>query len=121
MTPAKFRKLALALPEAVESSHMGHPDFRVGGKIFATLSGPGHSRAMVKLTEDQQHALTRSMPDVFTAVPGGWGRQGATYVGLPKADAAAVSDALQMAWRNTAPKKLLSLHPTTRRGRKTRK
>lgn len=120
MTPAKFRKLALALPEAVEASHMGHPDFRVGGKIFATLSGPAHRRAMVKLTEGQQHAFTRSMPDVFTAVPGAWGRQGATYVALPKADATAMSDALLMAWRNTAPKRLLSLHPTTGRRRKAR-
>lgn len=99
---------------------MGHPDFRVGGKIFATLSGPGHRRAMVKLTGDQQHALTRSMPNVFTAVPGAWGRQGATYVVLPEADADAISDALLMAWRNTAPRKLVSIGRPAGKGRKAR-
>jgi hypothetical protein len=110
MTAEEFRSLALSLPEAAEQSHMEHPDFRVRGKIFATLGYPDGDRAMVKLTHDQQEALTRSRPELFAPVPGGWGRRGATYVTLQAADAATVYDALLMAWRNTAPKGLVKLH-----------
>jgi hypothetical protein len=110
MTAEEFQSLALSLPEATEQSHMGHPDFRVRGKIFATLSYPDPGRAMVKLTPEQQEALTRSRPELFAPVPGGWGRRGATYVTLQAADRAAVDDALLMAWRNTAPKGLVKLH-----------
>ena len=106
MTADDFRRLALALPETVEQSHMGHPDFRVGGKIFATLSAAG-DRGMVKLTVDQQEVLCASEPALFAPVPGGWGRHGSTHVILPAADEAAVRSALAMAWRNTAPAKLL--------------
>ena len=112
MTAEEFRSLALSLPEAVEQSHMDHPDFRVRGKIFATLGYPDSGRAMVKLVHEEQEALTRARPEVFAPVPGGWGRRGATYVTLASADAAAVYDALLMAWRNTAPKGLLKLHPS---------
>lgn len=111
MTAEEFRSLALSLPEATERSHMDHPDFRVRGKIFATLGYPDSGRAMVKLVHDEQEALTHARPDVFAPVPGGWGRRGATYVTLQNADAATVYDALLMAWRNTAPKGLLKLYP----------
>lgn len=114
MTAEEFRSLALALPETTEQSHMDHPDFRVRGKIFATLGYPDGDRAMVKLTHEQQDALARSRPEVFAPVPGGWGRRGATYVTLRAADEAVVSDALLMAWVNTAPKALLKLHPSLR-------
>jgi len=117
MTAVEFRRLALSLPEATERSHMGHPDFRVGGKIFATLGYPDEARGMVKLLHDQQAALTGARPDVFSPVPGGWGRRGATYVALAGADKATVYDALLMAWRNAAPKKLLALHSSLRSGR----
>jgi broad specificity phosphatase PhoE len=110
MTGEDFRRLALSLPEATEQSHMDHPDFRVRGKIFATLGYPDDTRAMVKLLHEQQDALTRARPDVFAPVPGGWGRRGATYVALHAADEAVVYDALLMAWRNIAPKGLLRLH-----------
>jgi hypothetical protein len=110
MVAEEFRRLALSLPEAVEQSHMDHPDFRVRGKIFATLGHPDDSRAMVKLLHDQQEALTRARPETFAPVPGGWGRRGATYVTLETADEATVYDALLMAWRNTAPKSLVELH-----------
>lgn len=110
MTADKFRALALSLPEATEQSHMGHPDFRVRGRIFATLGHPDESHAMVKLLHDQQDALTRARPDVFAAVPGGWGRRGATYVSLAHIDEATALDALELAWRNTAPRSLLKLH-----------
>ncbi len=112
MTAEEFRSLALSLPEATEQSHMDHPDFRVRGKIFATLGYPDSSRAMVKLIQEEQEALTRARPEVFAPVPGGWGRRGATYVILERADASTVYDALVLAWRNTAPKKLLELHPS---------
>jgi hypothetical protein len=74
MTPAGFRRLALALPETSEVGHMGHPDFRVGGKIFATLGYPDGGWGMVKLTPDQQEALVSAEPSVFAPVKGGWGR-----------------------------------------------
>ena len=110
MTADDFRRLALALPEAVEQSHMGHPDFRVRNKIFATLGYPDGSRGMVKLRPEQQEAFVAARPDTFAAVPGGWGRQGATHVLLPTADEQAVEDALLVAWRNTAPKSLAKQH-----------
>ena len=90
MTGEEFRRLALTLPEASEQSHMGHPDFRVRGKIFATLAYPDEARAMVKLQHEQQDALTRARPEMFAPVPGGWGRRGATYVTLSAADEPAV-------------------------------
>ena len=111
MIAEDFRRLALRLPEAIEHSHMGHPDFRVRGKIFATLGYPDDGRAMVKLTHEQQDALTAACPDVFGAVPGGWGKRGATYVALEAADEVTVSDALLMAWLNIAPKRLVAAHP----------
>ena len=105
MTANQFRKLALKLPEAVESSHMNHPDFRVRGKIFATL-GPSEAWGMVKLTPDQQKEQVRAHPESLTPVKGGWGRKGATQVMLETAKADAVEYALTLAWRNAAPKNL---------------
>lgn len=102
MTIDAFRKLALSLPDAVESSHMGHPDFRVGGKIFASLQ-PEKGLAMVKLTPEQQTQAIETNPDTFLAVPGGWGARGATYIRLAKAPKLAVTNALVAALRNTAP------------------
>ena len=97
MTANDFRKLALGLPEAVEASHMNHPDFRVGGKIFATLGYPSKAWAMVSLTPAQQKALMRDAPDVFEPCAGTWGRRGATGVKLSAADRAAVREALELA------------------------
>ena len=106
MTPNEFRELALSFPEAIESSHMHHPDFRVGGKIFATLGYPNEDSAMVKLSADDQKEFVRTSPTVFTPVKGAWGRQGATTINLPAATIGAVREALTAAWRNTAPKRL---------------
>ena len=108
MTAEEFRQLALMLPESIENSHMGHPDFRVRGKIFATLGYADDTKAMVKLTHDQQDALTAAHPSIFAPVPGGWGRRGATHIALTVATEPVVSDALLMAWRNAAPKRLLA-------------
>src|SRR5215468_7032581 len=105
MTLATFRRLALALPQAIESEHMNHPDFRVGGKIFATLL-PDKGLGMVKLKPDQQKMLVKAHPEIFMPVPGGWGRGGATNVRLKTAKSAILKEALLLAWRNTAPDSL---------------
>lgn len=107
MTPNDFRELALSFPEAIESAHMHHPDFRVGGRIFATLGYPEGDSAMVKLTRDAQTEFVRFNPEVFQAVKGAWGRQGATSIYLPAAQVQIVRKALIAAWRNIAPKRLL--------------
>jgi hypothetical protein len=105
MTADDFRRLALSLPEAVEQAHMGHPDFRVRGKIFATL-GPGEAWGMVKLTPEEQEVVVQAEPAVFAAFDNAWGRRGATRVRLEAATEEALRPALAAAWRNTAPKRL---------------
>ena len=84
---------------------MGHPDFRVGDKIFATLGYPNNSFAMVQLTPEQQELFVRTEPNTFTPVPGGWGKKGATHVLLKTAKKAAVREALQVAYTNRAPRR----------------
>ena len=106
MTPNKFRELALSFPEAIESAHMRHPDFRVGGKIFATLGYPDENSAMVKLSADDQKEFVRTNPGLFTSAKGAWGRQGATNIDLSAARIKIVREALTAAWRNTAPTRL---------------
>ena len=103
MTADDFRRLALSFPEAVEAQHMNHPDFRVGGKIFATL-GPNEEWGMVKLTPEQQAVFLRTEPKVFRQIKGAWGRQGCTQVQLEPATEPAVRQALEQAWHNTASK-----------------
>ena len=106
MTPRQFRTIALSLPEAVEVGHMGHPDFRVRGKIFATLDYPSSGWGVVKLTPGQQQALVQAHPDIFSAVKGFWGQRGATTVYLRAATPDVIRAALTKAWCNTAPKRL---------------
>src|SRR5271168_3886557 len=108
MTAEEFRRLALSFPEATEGAHMDHPDFRVGGKIFATLGYPEMGVGMVKLFPDQQKEFVRAEPKVFAPVNGLWGRRGATYVRLKAAKKGSVKRALASAWRNTAPRKLVA-------------
>lgn len=107
MTAEEFRKLALSLPEASEGAHMGHPDFRVVGKIFATLSPPGQGWAMVKLTPQQQESFVQAEPKVFTPFNGAWGRAGATKVQLRTAKKKSLRAALVFAWRDKAPGRLV--------------
>jgi hypothetical protein len=111
MTAQDFRRLALELPETAESSHMAHPDFRVGGKIFATLGYPDQDWAMVKLPPEQQELFSKTEPAVFVPVKGAWGRQGATNVRLKAAKKTMVRSALLAAWGKVAPKRLAGPSP----------
>ena len=104
MTEDEFRTMALSLPGVIEASHMNHPDFRVGGKIFATLQHPRRGWGMVALTPDEQLLIVQTEPDVFSPVNGAWGRRGATLVNLKAARKRSVRTALAAAWRRRAPK-----------------
>ena len=104
MTPAGFRRIALALEGAVQGGHHGHADFRVGNRIFATLGYPDKSHGMVGLTPDQQRAHMREYPKAFMAVKGKWGEQGATLVHLRSADQETLGEALTLAWQNAVAK-----------------
>jgi hypothetical protein len=106
MTANGFRKMALSLPETTESIHMNHPDFRVSGKVFATLGYPDKFWGMVKLTPKQQAAFVEAEPESFVPVKGAWGRKGATNVHLRAATPSMMRKALEAAWANTAPKRL---------------
>ena len=108
MTASAFRKIALSLPETEEHSHMSHPDFRVAGKIFATLGYPDKSQGMVKLSPEQQHYFSKDHPGVFVPVKGAWGRRGATSVRLKLAAKEVLQKAIVDAWRNAAPKRVLN-------------
>jgi hypothetical protein len=94
-----FRRIALGLAGAVEQSHMGHPDFRVNGRIFATIHGD-HKYGMVKLTPEQQAQCIREHPSIFAPESGAWGRAGCTSVRLDKADEDSVGEAMTLAWQN---------------------
>ena len=105
MTADDFRRAALALPEAVEQGHMGHPDFRVGGRIFASLDDGG-TRGCLKLAPEHQEMLLEAEPGLFEAAAGYWGRKGWTYLKLADADEAAMRGVLTASWLNTAPASL---------------
>ena len=98
-----FRRIALGMQAAVEGAHMGHPDFRVNNRIFATLH---HDRAfgMVALTPDQQEQFIRAHPDAFAPESGAWGRAGSTRVRLASVDEETLGEALTLAWQNIASK-----------------
>ena len=102
MTAEAFRKAALKLPGAVESAHMDHPDFRVKGKVFASLGYPDECWAMVKLTPEQQGSFVAKAPQVFKPCNGAWGRRGCTNVHLASAKGVDLRAALNAAFRNIA-------------------
>src|SRR6266404_7674426 len=110
MNADDFRRIALSLEGAEESSHMGAPDFRVQGKIFATLASQHQGYGNLKLTLEQQADFVRELPDVFLAIPGGWGRMGMTHIRLARANEDVLAGALRTAWqlrveKNTGTKK----------------
>jgi hypothetical protein len=124
LTQDAFRRIALGMAGAIERAHMGHPDFRANGRIFATLY-PDGEWGMVKLTPSQQHTFVRDNPATFVPASGAWGRQGCTSVRLASADGEAVGEAMTLAWQNTISqrparrrKATRSSKPTRRRGRR---
>jgi hypothetical protein len=104
VTAEKFRSLALEIPGAVESSHMNHPDFRLGGKVFASLGYPDDEHGMVSLTPDQQRVFMKKAPSVFAACAGMWGKRGATNVYLGAARVEQVRSALSSAAKRVTTK-----------------
>jgi hypothetical protein len=99
MTPTDFRRIALSFEGAEESSHMGSPDFRVGGKIFATLASQKLGYGNIKLTLEQQADFVGELPDVFLPIAGGWGRMGMTHIRLDNASEDVLTGALRAAWK----------------------
>jgi hypothetical protein len=104
-TPADFRRIALAFPGAEEGSHMGHADFRVGGKIFATLGSPDEGWGMASLMPEQQEDFMALAPDAFKPAAGAWGRGGSTLVRLEAVTDELLETALRAAWRKRAPRR----------------
>ena len=99
LTAKDFRRIALSLEGAEEGSHMGHPDFRVGGRIFATLAAVENGFGNLMLDPEQQKAFVDELPEIFLPIPGGWGRNGATHIRLAAATEDVVHGALQVAWK----------------------
>ena len=104
MTAEDFRKMALSFTDALESAHMEHPDFRVGGRIFATLGYPDEGWGVVMLSPEEQRRLCEAEPEVFVPVKGAWGRSGSTQVNLELAKKTRVRAALQAAWEERVRK-----------------
>ena len=113
MNAEDFRRLALSLEGTEESSHMGAPDFRVGGRIFATLASQNQGYGNLMLTLEHQAAFVEEMPDVFLPIAGGWGRMGMTHIRLAAATEEVLTGALRTAWE-------LRLEQNARSGRKNR-
>ena len=113
MTVSDFRRIALSLPGAEESSHMGSPDFRVGDRIFATLASHSKGYGNLMLNPEQQAEFVTELPDVFLPVAGGWGRMGITHVVLAKANKDVLEGALRAAWKLRVDKNAGTKKPRT--------
>lgn len=105
-TADDFRRLALAFPGAEGRAHMGHPDFRVGGRIFATLGSPDPAWGMVQLIPEQQELAMEAEPAAFRPAAGAWGRRGSTLVDLDGVSDEWLRRTIEWAWANRAPAKL---------------
>jgi hypothetical protein len=116
MTAADFRRIALSFDGAEEGSHMGAVDFRVGGRVFATLASVKDGFGNLRLTPEVQAEFANEAPDVFLRVAGGWGRMGFTHIRLAKANRDVLTGALHTAWKLRADKNAA----TGSRGRKPR-
>jgi hypothetical protein len=113
MTVDDFRRIALSFEGAEESSHMGQPDFRVGGRIFATLASSDKGYGNLSLTPEQQAEFVEDLPDVFIPIAGGWGRMGMTHIRLSAASEDVLTGALHTAWK-------LRVEKNAKSGKKTR-
>ena len=121
-----FRRIALSLPNVEESSHMGQPDFRVDGRIFATLASAKQGYGNLMLTLEQQQSFVSELPEVFLPIPGGWGRMGMTHIILATASEDVLTGALQAAYnlrlqKNTKSKSRPNPKPPSKKSRSTRK
>jgi hypothetical protein len=99
MNAKDFRRIALSFAGAEESSHMGQPDFRVGGRIFATLASEKQGYGNLMLTPEQQQAFVEELPEMFLPIAGGWGRMGMTHIRLAAANEDVLTGALLSAWK----------------------
>ena len=119
MNASDFRRIALSLEGAEESSHMGQPDFRVGGRIFATLAAEKQGYGNLMLTPVQQAEFVAELPEVFVPIAGGWGRNGATHIRLAAANEDVLVGALRTAWKLRIEKNAQSGTKTRARTKKT--
>jgi hypothetical protein len=122
LTPDDFRRIALGMDGAVEGAHMGHPDFRAFGRIFASIR-TDHRAGMVALTPEQQAALVREAPRAFAPESGAWGRQGCTRVQFDAVDEDTLGEAMTLAWQNSAARAAVKRTAVTRKatvGKKAR-
>ena len=99
MTPDDFRRIALSFPGAEEGSHMGSADFRVGGRIFATLASVKLGYGNLMLTVEHQQPFVEEQPEIFLPIAGGWGRMGMTHVRLARANEDVLTGALHTAYK----------------------
>lgn len=121
MTAADFRRIALSLPGAEEGSHMGSADFRVGGRIFATLAAQAQGYGNLMLTPELQAEFVQEQPDVFVPIAGGWGRNGATHVRLAVVNEDLLEGALRTAWKLRMDKNAKTVRKTKRASSAERK
>ena len=111
MTAEDFRRIALSFEGAEEGSHMGAVDFRVGGRIFATLASVKQGFGNLMLTPEQQAAFVGEAPEIFLPVPGGWGKSGSTHMRLAEATEDIARGALHTAWKNRVEKNAATRKP----------
>jgi len=126
MNANDFRRIALSFDAAEESSHMAKPDFRVGGRIYATLASEDQGYGNLLLTLEQQSAFVEELPEVFLPIPGGWGRIGMTHIRLAAANVDVLTGALHAAWKlrvekNTKSAKKSRGRASAKQGAKTRR
>jgi hypothetical protein len=118
MTPEDFRRIALSFEGAEESSHMGCADFRVGGRIFATLASQKEGHGNLVVTPEQQAEFIHELPEIFLPIKGGWGRMGMTHIRLGQANEDVLSGALRVAWLQRKEKNAVQMKRTRPKSRR---
>jgi len=121
MNAKDFRRIALSFEGAEEGSHMGHADFRVEGRIFATLASQDKGYGNLRLTLEQQRAFVEELPEIFLPIAGGWGRMGMTHIRLAAANEDVLHGALQVAWKLRVDKNAKAGNKTRKQSKPTRK
>jgi hypothetical protein len=121
MNAKDFRRIALSFEGAEEGSHMGHADFRVEGRIFATLASQDKGYGNLRLTLEQQRAFVEELPEIFLPIAGGWGRMGMTHIRLAAANEDVLQGALQVAWKLRVEKNAKTGNKTRARSKAARK